>query len=786
MIDIQIDCPGQGNPNADIAIVGEFPVTEDKNSRKPFSGSSGYILNDLLKQAGISRQECWLTHVVKYQPPGNKIELVKDLDKHIEYLQNELKSVGPKVIIALGNTALKALTGKSGIDSWRGSILTSTFGIRTIPTYHPQYLLRTQNLIDKAVMEFDFRRAVEETSLAPLPARNLVVIRDSAQLYRYISRWDQSKPLACDIETHKAIPACIGFAPSPNLAISIPLFQELWGTRFTEYPIRDIAEMWRMIDKVLLNFPIIGQNFKFDEDKLTKLGFRIPNFHADTMLMAHTLYPELLKGLAFLTSIHTREPYYKLEGKEFNPKKDNSDQLFLYNAKDCAVEYEIYEVLNKELHDEGLAEFYYTYVNRLHKLYLKIEREGIKVDYEQRKFLFDKYNMLFQENQTALEVNCNREVNVMSPKQVSDLLYNQLGLPVRKGTGEEVLVALLANHSEKRPEIIPIIEGILRGRTIRKTIGTYINACPDYDGRHRTSYQIVGTETGRTSTKIYGPPIRPEPIGLAFQTITKHSSMGEDLFSMFVPDDGYVYLECDLSQAEARIVDLLAEDYEGLDEYGKIDKHSKTARIVLGLSESYVLTKKSPERFIGKTSRHAGSYDMGKRTAMLTINTDAKKYGVPVRVSEWKAGQILERFHRAYPKIKEVFHKEVQAALARNNRTLVNPFGRKRRFTQRWGDQLFKEAYAQIPQSTVGDVVKRAALYIVDRIPDIRICMEKHDALGFLIPKNEVREHAEVIKEGMELPIDFSQCSLPRGTLVIPCEFEIGEKNFYDLEDYKL
>lgn len=280
--------------------------------------------------------------------------------------------------------------------------------------------------------------------------------------------------------------------------------------------------------------------------------------------------------------------------------------------------------------------------------------------------------------------------------------------------------------------------------------------------------------------------MRPEPIGLAFQTITKHSSMGSDLFSMFVPDDGYVYLECDLSQAEARIVDLLSEDYEGLAEYGKIDKHIKNARIILELGPDYPIGKKSPERFLGKTCRHAGSYDMGKQTAQVTINTDAKKYGISIYISEWKAGKFLERFHAANPKIRSTFHKEVQNALARNDRILINPFGRKRRFTQRWGDQLFKEAYAQIPQSTVGDIVKRAALYIVDTIPDIRICMEKHDSLGFLIPKNEVRQHAEVIRDGLELPVDFSQCSIPRGVISIPCEFELGEQNFHELVDYKL
>lgn len=785
---LNIQIPGQGNPNADIAIVGEAGGRDEAIQRKPFVGASGAMLNSILQKVGISRQECWITNVVKYTPPSNDFKSIPNLNLWRQYLYDELKAINPKIVIALGNQALEALTGNTGITSWRGSILHSKdINKRVIPTYHPAYLLRSESVIDRSVCEFDFKRALEEMDGRPLPQRNLVVIRDAGQLNNYLSRYEDKPILASDIETYKSVPICVGFAPSRSEAISVPLFRELWGQKFCDATDTDLALRWRMVDKLFRSKEIVGQNWKFDQGKLHQMGFRMPKFRADTMFMAHTRFPELPKGLAFLASIWTREPYYKLEGKEFHPKKDSPDRLFLYNAKDCAVEYEIFEVLEEQLRAFGVYDFYYTFVNHLHQMYLDIEREGILVDEEARQALRLKYECLFQENQAELELLCHGPVNVMSPKQVGQLLYGTLGLPQRQGTGEEVLVALQANFGEKKPHIVPIIDKILRGRTIRKTLGTYINACPDYDGRHRTSYQVVGTETGRTSTKTLKPPTRPEPIGLAFQTITKHSEMGKDILKMLVPDSGYVYLEPDLSQAEARIVDLLAEDYEGLAEYGVIDKHSKTARIVLNLADDYPISKKDPERFIGKTCRHAGGYDMGKHRAMLTINTDAKKYGVNVHVSEWKAGQLLERFHAANPKIRNVFHKEVQNALARNNRTLQNPFGRKRQFSARWGDSLFKEAYAFLPQSTVGDVIKRAMLYYRHVLgSDARIVMEKHDAIGCLVKATEVEAHARVLKTGLEMPIDFATCTIPRGVLVIPAEFELGEKNFKDLVDYKL
>jgi len=788
MTELRIDVPGQGNPNAQIMIIGEGPGEQEVKKREPFVGPSGNLLNQVLNACGISRSECWITNVYKCEIPDNDLKHVKNLlPQYKQYLINEIRTVNPRIILALGNTPLHALSGNTGIKEWRGSILHNPdTGKRFIPTYHPAFILRTDSIIDKSVMEFDVRRLLDEASYPPLPQRNLVVIRNSAQLINYVDRWKDKPNLAADIETYKAVPSCVGFAPSPHEAISIPLFNELWGVKFNEISDSELAIFWQIADSLLRNKGIIGQNWKFDEGKLRQMGFRMPNFVADTMHMAHTRYPEMPKGLGFLASIHTREPFYKHEGKEFNPKRDNSDILYLYNAKDCAVEYEVYEVLKKELEDFGVLDFYQSFVRRLHHLYLDVESQGILHDPETRYILFQKYNALLECNNAELEALVGHPVNINSPKQIGHLIYAELKLPQREGTGEEVLVALAANHGEKFPRAVPVINCILRGRAISKTIGTYINACPDYDARYRTSYQIVGTETGRTSTKTLKPPTRPEPIGLAFQTITKHSEMGEDVLSMLVPDPGYVYLEVDGSQAEARVVDFLAEDFEGLAEYEILDKHLKTARICLGLGPDYPLTKKSPERFIGKKVRHAASYDMQKYRAMIEINTDAEKYGINVHISEWRAGQYLKAFHDANPKIKAIFHEGIQYCLTRNNRILVTPFGRKRQFAGRWNDQLFKEGYAHIPQSTIGDNTKRAMLYVKDQDPQARICIEKHDAFGCLVPVAEVDKYARIMKEGMELPIDFQNCSLPRGTLIIPSEFEIGVNNLRDLEGYKM
>ena len=167
---------------------------------------------------------------------------------------------------------------------------------------------------------------------------------------------------------------------------------------------------------------------------------------------------------------------------------------------------------------------------------------------------------------------------------------------------------------------------------------------------------------------------------------------------------------------------------------------------------------------------------------MLNVNSNARRFGIDISISECKAGKQLEVFHQRSPKIKQVFHAEIIKALE-VNRTLVTPHGRTRVFFERWGNDLFKEAFADIPQGTVKDHLTLAMFRIKKTLPALQIILESHDAFLAQIPDNEtsIREHAELFLRELVIPIDFSMCSLPRGQLVIPAEVEIG----YDYKNLK-
>jgi hypothetical protein len=117
-----------------------------------------------------------------------------------------------------------------------------------------------------------------------------------------------------------------------------------------------------------------------------------------------------------------------------------------------------------------------------------------------------------------------------------------------------------------------------------------------------------------------------------------------------------------------------------------------------------------------------------------------------------------------------------------NNRILVNPFGRTRVFMDKWGDELFRGAYAQIPQSTIADQTKYSLIEIKKRASYAKLCMENHDSFLALVPINKIDEFTRVTIEEYEKPIDFKNCSISRGKLIIPIEISIGDKTWGDMK----
>lgn len=542
--------PATGNASAQLMVLCDYPGYEEEQSLTPLAGSSRREFERVCKTANINPYDCWISNVSKFSIPfsPNKKKPVQirakeagiNLTEQIDDLRREIQTINPNCILALGPLALWALTGKAPLDDYRGSILNTWLGKKLVATYHPANFIyqetdyNVREYWKRQVSIFDFKRALVQSHFPELrlPSRNLHIARNSSDVYSFINDNRKSGKVSIDIEARHCVPWCIGLAFSKYEGLAIRLWDGITDS--------DLASIWIQIARLNMDAQIkkLGQNFKYDQDKITKLGLPIDALYSDTMLKAFCINAELPKNLAFNTSLYTEEPFYKNEGMYEGSEED----LLIGCARDSCVTYEVDDAQQIDIDEMGLEAYYRRFLMPLHQLYLDIENEGFHVDEKVREELLRKY--IHQDESLRYEMfkMISAYVNVNSWKQVSSLLYDNLKIPFRVGTGEEVLTSLL-NNVVKDPLRRKIIDNILESRRIRKAISTYLTAITDYDGKMRTTYFIC-LETGRSSTGQQEPPIRPneeyielddygkkkkkkKSLGMAFQTISKHGDYSD-------------------------------------------------------------------------------------------------------------------------------------------------------------------------------------------------------------------------------------------------------------------
>lgn len=738
-----------GPRNARIAIVGEAPGAEEEHQGVPFVGPSGRLLDEMLAAAGIARRECYITNVVKERPPGNDFGVfyergvpTPELRRWREELRAELRAVGPNVIVALGNEALRALTGDDGrkIGEWRGSIIGTPLG-KVVPTYHPALVLRQWTW--RYVVEFDLRKAKAEsqTSELALPHRKLLTAPKLSEVSDFLAFARRCDAIAFDTETirrgdpPRTYVDTAGIAVSPELSMAIPI---AYTNGEPYWSLEDELEVWRLLRCTLGDPRIrkIAHNGQYDVLVLRRHGVKVANFALDTMNLANLVYPELPKSLDFLASVYTRQPYWK--------HMIGTDR-WRYNAIDAAVTFEVAEGLVEDAREHGVLDFYRSHVHPLIMLYVEVQEHGVRVDAEKLTAARRQVEAEIEELRQRLQALAGFDLNVNSVKQMREFLYVTRRMPKRVSksgalaTDEQALRSLFARTAD------PALGVILKLRERRKLLSTYLTTPFDADGRMRCTYNVAGTETGRLSSSASidgtGSNLQNVPHGMPRQ--------------VFVPDPGMVFVGADLSQAEARVVAWLAQDERMMDVFKQGgDIHKRNAALIFHKSEADVTPD---ERYLAKRVVHASNYGMGPR-----------KFAQIAGITEREARALLDRYFQAFPRIQS-WHREVERQV-RQGRTLVNPFGRKRVFMERIGPELFREAYAYVPQSTVADQLHRASLEIWARLPEpARIVLQVHDSIVVQCSESQVEEVKAIVREALERPI-----VIMGRELVIPADVKVG------------
>jgi uracil-DNA glycosylase len=159
--------PGEGNPTADVLLVGEAPgASEDKQGR-PFVGRSGKLLDELLGEAGLVRDDVFITNVVKARPPGNRDPKADEVAHYLPWLEQQLALIAPSVIIPVGRHALAHFAPGKKISQVHGTLVVER-DRRLVPWLHPAAALRNQELRKTLVQDARALPGILEAADAPL------------------------------------------------------------------------------------------------------------------------------------------------------------------------------------------------------------------------------------------------------------------------------------------------------------------------------------------------------------------------------------------------------------------------------------------------------------------------------------------------------------------------------------------------------------------------------------------------------------------------------------------
>jgi len=767
--------PPEGRKDAPILILGEAPGAEEVAANRPFVGASGRLLFQTLAKLGVKREDCYITNVCKFRPPGNNIAAFFEHTKtrarklkmmevcgrypkdiilqQLDELRAELQQVKPKVVIALGATALWALVGENKISAWRGSVLLPSEckgAVRppaiVVPTYHPAAVLRQNDW--QPVFASDLRRALRVATNGFSPPRYTFTLAPSFEaVVGHLRALERGQWIAVDIETVNHQVSCIGIAWSDTEAICIPFHRADGSNYFSE---AEEFAVWRELRRVLSECRIIGQNFSYDAQYLAQLGVP-PKCDFDTMIAHHVAFAGLPKSLDFLSSIYLDfHKYWKEERKEASDIKD--DYMFWeYNCKDACITYALREPLENTLRKHGLMNVF-EFQMRLWKEVVRMELRGMRVDLAYREKLKDEIEEAKKRLEKRIEAIVGKPFNPRSHKQMKEFLIDQKGLkPVKSrktgnlSFGKEVV----EKYKKQAPELAEFFDAIEMVRRLTTYRSTYLDAELDPDGRFRTSLDICGTETYRFSSRanVWGR-------GGNLQNIPRPSEDMPNLRNLFIPDDGWILVDMDLDRADAQVVAWEADDEELKQMFREgVDIHAENAK-VLGCTRSQA-----------KQAVHATNYGVGPRTMASIL-------GITVKQAE----EFRKRWFEAHPKIKE-WHRRVEREL-QTTRQVRNKFGYRRMFLGRIDGKL-PEAIAWIPQSTVACVINRALVNIATTFPtsEVQVLLQVHDSLVMQVRNTDILPR---VKRAALVKVPYDD------PLIIPVSFKVSKRGWGEAEEVEV
>ncbi|PSB23907.1 DNA polymerase I [Stenomitos frigidus ULC18] len=511
------------------------------------------------------------------------------------------------------------------------------------------------------------------------------------------------------------------------------------------------------------DYPKALQNAKFDRLILRCQGIKLAGVIFDPMLASYVLNPDDSHNLTELSGKHLN--ITALSYKDLVPKGKTIADLPVPAVADyCGLDAYTTFLLVPKL--RALLEP----IPALHRLLLDVEQPlepvlaemeycGVRIDVAYLKELSQRLETdLAAIEKQAYEV-AGQQFNLGSPKQLSDLLFNTLGLDTKKSRRMKTGFSTDAATLEKLQGDHPVIDAILEQRTLSKLKSTYVDALPllvrPDTHRVHTDFNQTGTTTGRLSSS--NPNLQNIPIRTAFS---------RQIRKAFVSEPGWVMVAADYSQIELRILTHLSQEPVLLDTYRQNgDIHTLTAKLLLEKDDI-----NSEERRLAKIINFGVIYGMG-----------AQRFAREAGVKSSEARLFIDRFNERYSKVFEYLQQMQREAIA--NGYVETILGRRRYFnfaseslkrlrgTEPGAIDLTKlklrdqydagslRAAANAPiQGSSADIIKIAMAKLHDLIEpyQARLLLQVHDELVFEMPPDEWTELGPKIKATMESAVELS------------------------------
>jgi len=722
--------PTSGPKDAKYALVSRSPGRHDVSDGYPFAGPSGRVVDYLLKQNGLKREEIITTNVVLCEtddPPKEAIAACKDR------LTSELQAVS--TIIAAGAEAVKLFTGKT-IDNARG-FANERNGKRIIATNNPALVLRDADSFPNLVK--DFKRAINPLPRPVLP--KVTIIRNVAQAQKLLKDLVDNPPplLAADIEarggtSHRAELACIGFSATGERALvfgaevigdsaCFELLKTLLESRTTKF-------IWHFgkYDVKALRFNEINARIDHDSYALSIACDERPGVHSlEYMLMDEFGWPD----------------YEPESVKKFKTTGQINDlnELFEYNGWDVAGTMQLFTMLQRRAKEDKVYELYENHLLPIYRSFVDIELRGFHYDVEEAANLREAYVIpkLWELRDKLRQVVGHEGYNPNSPKQSETIIYDELGLKHQIKTMMQVDKTRSTDHyirlevidgrfkcnPGKREKLVDWATNMEVYSKINKQKGTYIEGLIRKaldDGKIYTSFKF-GAVTGRTSSE------KPN-----IQNITRSGHHGiPSMRTLFKPSPGNVIVQADYSQAELRCIAKFSGDPELNAIYMDSSRSLHKEQALRFYGEGY-----TKDQYVYAKSMNFGiTYGQGPE-----LFRDL--YQVPVEDAEGYIAAWWERFPVILEWV-EMVKQQVKTGV------VINPYGRKRRFqliTRENKSAVERQAVDFLPQSTASDFTLEAVVELNKR--GVPIVASVHDSIVADVPEDEAYDVGRMMKEVME------------------------------------